>query len=151
MNKFTLFYEEFRADDRLSLHGINFSNCIVVRLVVDGVLLHEEKGFEDSLLYFSELQRSSLGAGRYLIFTCACGIAEDGGWDGIVVCHDSNSVSWEFSVGDVRYTYRFDRNEYLDEIESMSVFLKDAGLHIEPSNVVFPENMSGPQKADEVV
>jgi hypothetical protein len=34
---------------------------------------------------FNELGKSIKEGGKYLIFTCACGIADDGGWDYIDV------------------------------------------------------------------
>jgi hypothetical protein len=146
MNRIIFFAEEFRDAEVLNIYGIEFHDCIVVRAVVDGELIHELSEFEDSLIYVPELLRSLEGPGRYLIFTSSCGIAEDGGWDGVVVDHELNLVSWSFDVGEVSYFYKFEKTEYFNEIESIASVIEKSNLRLEPkpTSVVFPESMSGP-------
>lgn len=145
MNSIIFFVEEFIGNEILDMHGIVFRDCIVVRAVVDGELIHEMPGFDDSLIYFPELLRSLEGAGRYLIFTSSNGIAEDGGWDGVAVDCDSEFVSWSFVVGEVNFFYRFQRDEYFSEIGDIAAVVNKSSLRVEPTDVVFPEMMAGPE------
>jgi hypothetical protein len=134
--------------EELKLDGISFPRCAFVHAIINGSFdsLNE---FPDSLVVFSELERSLSGSGRYLIFTCACGVADDGGWDYVNVSHHGPTIGWSFSR-DQDYSFVFQKDLYrasvrhcADQIASL-----DAGMHLEPSSFVYPEeNNQGEQAA----
>ena len=109
-------------------------------MLIDGEDIEELDGFEDALVVFEELRKSTESSGKYLIFTCACGVAEDGGWEGVDVSIDGDNVKWEFEVGDKFYRYIFDKNEYLAEVQSIITPIEKTDLQIEPRSVIYPEN-----------
>lgn len=141
MNNIFFYIEEFKDGVELLLHGIRFHDCVIVRALIDGELINEKNGFEDSLIYIDELARSAERSGRYLIFTCACGIAEDGGWEGVEVNHYQNEVTWNFELGDEQYKFIFSKRDYLSEVDSVVGAVKRSTLSVEPSHVIFPESM----------
>ena len=140
MNSLTLYLEEHKNDSELLKHGIHFKNSIFIKMLIDGEDIEELDGFEDALVVFEELRKSTESSGKYLIFTCACGVAEDGGWEGVDVSIDGDNVKWEFEVGDKFYRYIFDKNEYLAEVQSIITPIEKTDLQIEPRSVIYPEN-----------
>ncbi len=96
------------------------------------------ESFEDGTVYWPELKASSIESGRYLIFTCACGVAEDAGWELVKVTHTISEVIWEFDRnGDQKFT--FDKSNYLVQIEACenSMNLSEYPLAVEQA--IFPE------------
>jgi len=140
MNSFTLYLEEYKDDSELFKHGIHFKNSVFIKLLIDGEDIEQQSGFEDALVVFDELVKSMEASGKYLIFTCACGVAEDGGWEGVDVTINENDVKWEFEVGDKVYKYTFDKNEYLSEVQSIILPIEKTDLKVEPRSVVYPGN-----------
>ena len=140
MNTLTLYLDQYTNGRRLDKHGLEFVDTSLIGALIDGEDIDKSKYFESALIYFSELEASKSSSGTYLIFTCACGIAEDGGWEGVVVSIEENIVSWEMDVGAEILRYSFDRKEYESEIESMRRSLNASDLPLEPTAVVFPEN-----------
>jgi hypothetical protein len=139
MNSLTVYVEEYSDGEVLLKHGIRFSNSLIIKVLIDGEDIQDFEGFEDSLIYFDELKESAKKAGKYLIFTCSCGIAEDGGWEGVDVDITDDQVTWVFEVGDKIHRYTFDKSEYLNEIQSVLPQVEGAKLKVEPSSVMFPE------------
>jgi hypothetical protein len=135
------------GSEELKLDGITFSRCAFVHVIINGSFdsLNE---FPDSLVAFSELERSLTGSGRYLIFTCACGVADDGGWDYVDVSHHESTISWRFSR-DHEYSFIFQKDSYreavsicADRIESL-----DTGTLLEPTSFVYPEEETQGEQA----
>lgn len=86
-------YEEGAA---LLLQGIWFAGVSIVSALIDGDTLAEiNPELDGVLIVFEELQASTQAFGRYFIFTCACGLAECGGWDGIDV-----TIEGQQSIGE---------------------------------------------------
>jgi hypothetical protein len=97
---------------------------------------------DSSLVVFPELMRSLSGSGKYLIFTSASGIADEGGWEGVDVKFERNIVTWSFEVEDMQYGFNFDGIEYEMEIRKMEQELKilTKTFELEPSAVFLPES-----------
>ncbi|WP_216740435.1 hypothetical protein [Hahella sp. HN01] len=142
MNSFTLYPEEYRNGNTLTKDGISFSESVVVKLLIDGEDVEEIGGFSDALVYFDELRSSIDSSGKYLIFTCANGIAEDGGWEGVSVEFGDETVNWKFEFGGRFFDYTFDRKEYVSEIDSLATYLVNCDLQLAPKSVIFPEVFS---------
>lgn len=79
------------------------------------------------------------GGGNYLIFTCACGIAEDGGWEGVAVEMTETTVSWHLESGTRALDFCFDRAGYASAIGAVEARIAINALPLEPRVVVFPE------------
>lgn len=138
MNSLTLFLEEHTGTDIINIEGIPFENAIFVKMLIDGVGIEELDCFDDSQVYFEELRESCSSSGNYLIFTCACGIAEDAGWDGVAVKIDETTVKWTFELGNRIYYYSFDLDEYHAEIKAIELQLRQTKLTLQPTGVIFP-------------
>ncbi|WP_147445687.1 hypothetical protein [Corallococcus aberystwythensis] len=123
----------------LELDGIRFSEVAFVRIGIDGEELQSRPQFSDALVVFDELEKSATGSGRYLIFTCACGIAEDGGWEGVEVDLDDSTVRWTLEVASEPIRFVFDRALYVSEINGLRRQLAHEALPLAPRGVVFPE------------
>ncbi|WNG39965.1 hypothetical protein F0U61_44505 [Archangium violaceum] len=139
MNWFALFLHQLTDGRSEERGGSVFKGVSFVKVVIDGQELEEMDAFRDSLVYFDELARSAESSGRYLIFTCTCGIAEDGGWEGVNVDVTESTVSWELEVGAERLRFTFDHREYVSEIESVKAALGSSPLPLEPRAVIFPQ------------
>lgn len=138
MNSLILYVDRIGVGSSLRMDGILFSEVSLVRVMVDGQALHEIGEFKDSLVCFDELMLSAKGSGRYLIFTCACGVAEDGGWEGVEVRHSDSSVTWDLELAAERLHFEFERADYLSQLSAVSEAVGAAGLPLAPRAVVFP-------------
>lgn len=143
MENIILYVEEYGGAKELVKDGINFKNSQVIKLLIDGYEIDSNKGFEDSLIYFDELEKSFEKSGNYLIFTCACGIADDGGWEGVFVKVSGSKITWTIEVGDSVLNFSFDKEQYVSEVLSVKKHLEsNDALTLEPSSVTFPEDFS---------
>jgi hypothetical protein len=140
MNLLNLCVEQISDGRQVFRDGICFSNVLLVGMFIDGQNIEEREVFRDSLVYFDELERSVESSGNYLIFTCACGVAEDGGWEGVKVEVTESTVSWELEAGAEVLRFTFERKAYVSEIESVRKVLQSSSLPLEPGAVVFPED-----------
>jgi hypothetical protein len=68
------------------------------------------------------LRDSRERSGPHLIFTCACGIAECGGWEPVEVGHRAGRVSWTLSSPG-QYSWTFDAEQYRSELEVLELLL----------------------------
>ncbi len=141
-NSIVIYIEEYRKGSELIKHGICFNNSLLIKILIDGESIDELDGFEDAFVVFEELLESTKSSGKYLIFTCACGIAEDGGWEGVIVIVDETEVTWEFELGDKNYQFKFGKKEYVSQVQSILIPLKETELQVEPASVIFPENFN---------
>lgn len=119
--------------------GLVFTSCAFIKIRIDGLDLLSASDFEGSVLVMAELEQSVHGNGQYLIFTCACGIADDAGWAEIDVKHRNGRVCWSFER-EGRYAYEFDAKQYATEVSNCHSHIQDLPRHItlEPRTVVFP-------------
>lgn len=138
MDTLALYLDRFEDGRLLEKDGIVFSNVSIVKLLIDGEDLDDVYSFQNSLIYFNELRESTLNSGSYFIFTCACGVAEDGGWEGVIVTHSGEVVEWTIDVGSRVYRYVFNKQRYCDEIEALRMAINISNLPMEPRQVIFP-------------
>jgi hypothetical protein len=96
----------------------------------------------DAMVFGDELMNSLKGSGRYLIFVNASGIADDGGWSGVDVLHDKDTIQWTFEVDDRHYFYCFDELSYRSQVKRIGAEIAQlpSGIVLEPSQVMFPED-----------
>jgi hypothetical protein len=140
MNTLILYLEQLTGEHTISKDGIHFHDVAIVKMMIDGSDFDEFSPFKDSLVFFDELEKSKESSGNYLIFTCACGIAEDGGWEGVQVTLQDSTVNWKIDVGEGIIEYTFARSEYDIEIKSVKDMLQKNSFPVEPTAVIFPEN-----------
>ena len=138
MNTLILYLEQITGDHSISKEGIHFHNVALVKMIIDGDDINELFDFKDSLIVCSELEESKENSGNYLIFTCACGNAEDGGFDGVQVTLNETTVEWKIADGLRTLEYQFLRSEYDIEINSLKIMLQENSLPVEPTRVIFP-------------
>ncbi len=142
MNHISLFLEEYKNNDKLYKDGLLFHDIIVIKLLIDGEAIEDNEYFDDALIYFNELKASTVYSGKYLIFTCACGVAEDGGWEGVNVEVEEHKIKWCMEVGGKIFRYVFNKSEYISEVKAIEISINNTNLILEPSAVVFPERFS---------
>jgi hypothetical protein len=123
-----------------TIDGITFRQAAFVVASEDSEIAHLLR-VNESVIVLSELVRSMFSSGRYLIFTSASGIADDGGWEGIYVTHICDEVIWTFEYDEVKYDWHFQISSYMATIENIKSQLKHLPKNflLEPSQVVFPE------------
>ena len=91
-----------------------------------------------SLAYYPELIKTVQGSGDFLIFTCACGVADCAGWEKVSVRHEEEIVRWDFSYNGNTYAFRFDKNFYIGEIQRLIFEVELHTYEIEPKHVIEP-------------
>ena len=116
MNRLKINVVTLKEDEYLIRDSIRFENCSYLQLLIDDKDIATYPDFEDILIVPSELRKSSLQTGEYLLFTCACGVADDGGWSKIKVTHSEAIVQWDFLRGKP-YCFKFSKENYLKEIQ----------------------------------
>jgi hypothetical protein len=139
MHTLALSVEVIGPDEVKETDGIKFTSCAFVRIKIDGVDFLSKPEFEGSSVCFAELERSLIASGRYLVFTCVCGIAADAGWSEIDVVHESAAVRWSFHRGE-DFHLVFALGQYRETIEACrdAITALDVGISLEPKHVVFP-------------
>jgi len=68
------------------------------------------------------------------LFTCACGVADDGGWTTIKVTHSEAIIQWDF-LRDKPYCFKFSKENYLKEVQ----FINKEDYTFIPKEIIFPE------------
>lgn len=129
------------TDGNEILEGLMFSNIAYIVISIDNESLLKNEPFESSFVYFDELKKSASNGGNFLIFTSISGIADEAGWDFINVIHEHNSIKWVFDRETLKFSYVFDKNEYIQEVNYLTnkIVNLDKNLTLEPSHVVYPE------------
>lgn len=137
MNTLWLSLDFVPAHEVRKIDGIQFSSCVFIKLEIDHRNLLEQDGFAGSVVYFQELEKSMQASGEFFIFTCACGIPEDAGWDRIHVKHEGKIVHWSFKREEP-FHFAFDRNQYIAAIENCANKLKklDHKWDVEPKHLI---------------
>lgn len=141
-NRLNLSVEICSKSNPRTIDGISMDDCAFIGIQIDGVNLLEESFYEGGLPVFEELANTLNGDGNYLIFTCACGVADDGGWNTVEVSHQGGLVGWVIRRGDCILEYHFDGTQYSDTIHKLTFEvhrLQKEGVRFEPENPVFPE------------
>lgn len=139
MNILSLRVDSYEEDTRLLLQGIRFAGVSIVNALIDGDTLAEiNPELDGVLIVFEELQASTQASGCYLIFTCACGVVECGGWDGIDVATKGAMIHWRSFMGVKSFEYSFSRDQYITEVNSARDALMESSKPVIPQDVVFP-------------
>lgn len=120
--------------------GIYFEDISYIKVLIDQIDLLETDIFIDAFLYFDELEKSIHADGEYLLFTCACGIADDSGWKKVRVSHVDEYIMWEILLhNNIIKTYKFEKTLYVNEISNINMQINNIRIQLEPKYVVFPE------------
>ncbi|MES2571546.1 MAG: hypothetical protein V4710_16015 [Verrucomicrobiota bacterium] len=140
MDAICLDLKRLESGEELTIDGIVFSQCVLIRIHINGGSFDSLEVFPDSLAVFSELERSLAGSGLYLLFSCACGMADDGGWDYVRVTHAESTITWSFHR-DRAYLFRFKKDLYRMAIAECAkqIDLLDPEMPVEPAFIVYPE------------
>ena len=142
-DKIELQLETLTTSKIKKIDGIVMSNCILVDLFINEVSVLGDEFYEDGLVVFDELRKSVETSGDFLIFTCACGVADDGGWEMTNVQHEKAAVKWTVARGDEEKKYVFESASYVEQIRTMAKeieLLQKKGLALEPRNPIPPES-----------
>ena len=122
----------------LSRDGIEFKNNTFIELDIDHQSYLNDKAFEEGTIYWPELKASALSSGDYLIFTCACGIADDASWDLIKVTHSESEVTWVFNRNG-KQRFCFDKAIYQSQIKACEGRMNLTEHPLAVEQAVFPE------------
>ncbi|WP_332604368.1 hypothetical protein [Acinetobacter sp. ESBL14] len=138
MNQLELRLDILGSDQKIYIDNIEFSNCALIKLKIDSRPIEFT---EEAMIVFSELLKSINSDGKFLIFTDASGIADDGGWEGVVVKHYGEKVVWNFEYEDENFHIEFSTENYEDQILNLKSHIDKLPSHIilEPQIVFFPE------------
>ena len=119
------------------------SSCIseYITVEIDGAdFLESSEDLKDSIVYSNGLKSSVLKDGKYLIFTCECGIADCGGWNYVDVTHSEKTISWAFTY-DQKYLFTFERDSYINEVNRfINDLKKNHKDYLEQETAIEPEN-----------
>lgn len=110
-----------------------------LNLKIDGEEFLKKMDRDLNAAVFEELEDSINGNDDYLIFTCACGIADCGGWKKVEVRHEIGKTIWTFEYDDEKFNFEFETEFYRGEIERMRFELNKSKLKLEPHFIVDPE------------
>ena len=134
MNRLKINVVTLKEEEYLIRDSIRFENCSYLQLFINDEDIATYPDFEDILIVPTELYKSSLQSGEYLLFTCACGAADDGGWATIKVTHSEAIVQWDF-LRDKPYCFKFSKENHLKEVQIIN---KEDYTFI-PKEIIFPE------------
>jgi hypothetical protein len=121
MNEIKLSLYVMEQSEQLNIDGIDFESAAFVKVDFQSTANEAESDLISSLIVFSELLKSADGDGKYLIFTSASGVADDGGWSGVNVRHQGASIAWEFWAQENKYRLEFNTDSYLNQIKEMNL------------------------------
>jgi hypothetical protein len=143
MNVFNCYVKEYRESNVFEKNGLVFKNVAIVQVEIDGKNLYDISGFDNAIVVADELLRSFCVSGKYLIFTSLNGFADEGGWDGVDVKYNEETVEWVFEISNIKYFFIFDVLTYRSVFIELEKTIKNLDLKIEPSSVIFPFDWSG--------
>ncbi|CAA0163751.1 hypothetical protein [Tenacibaculum maritimum] len=120
--------------------GILFNDIYYIDIIIDGINIRNNEGFEEIMIVFSEIKNSISKSGKYLIITSASGIADDGGWEGVNVLLKNSFVKWKIEFEKNIYNYSFSKDNLLKEISKIELKIKNIPSNkLEPKWIDFPE------------
>jgi len=123
--------------NKFKLDIVNKNKEFNLRIKVDNIDFLSEIDV-DNVLFFEELIKSSESSGKYLLFTCSCGVADCSGWDYIKIMHNSENIIWDFEHENL-FHFEFNKEEYNSEINRIKKELKAKKIILEPTFVTYPE------------
>jgi hypothetical protein len=140
-NVLELTLEVLQGARSMTLDGIVFKDTALITATIDNMSIGEFGDFGDSLVVLDELVKSCAGTGKYLIFTCACGIADDAGWELIEVVHRASEIDWIMQTDQKPVIFSFSKKEYVSEVERVVKIIEEEIIQeVEPTQVFLPEN-----------
>jgi hypothetical protein len=107
-------------------------------LHVDIIDLIKETEDRKGVVVWGELNKAKNNSGDFLILTCMCGVADDGGFNLITVDRGENLVKWTFN-DDTKIKWTFDKVQFDQELLQLETQVQNLKLPLEPKNVLFPE------------
>jgi hypothetical protein len=138
MNTIKLDLDVIQGNDWVEYEGITFSNCAFIKLIIDDIDLVKLTDYEKGVVVWDEIKKTRFESGDFLILTCLCGIADDGGFQLITVSRNENTVNWTFNDGS-KSKWEFDKNEYDAELIRLENEISKLSVLLEPKDVLFPE------------
>lgn len=141
-NSLDLRLNTVRHPAKITVGDMGFSNSKFIEMKIDDMsVINGDYIFDNTLVYWDELFKSSIESGRYLIFTSANGIADEGGWDYVDVHHIKDEIEWLIVKDGKSIKFSFNTNEYINNINSLKNQIKksDDKLPLEPVHIIFPE------------
>ena len=128
--------------DSKIIDGIEFKNCIIILVSIDGRLTQDIDFLRNGLVVLSELSKSKDNPGTYLIFTDPSGIADAGGWAGVEVGHSDDRITWEVKKYPDRLRFEFSKELYLNAISKMLAKVNAIvpTVDVEPTSFFPPES-----------
>lgn len=124
--------------DPIERDGISFSQCNFLTIEINGVAHDMIAEFKDGAVYWEELRKSAKESGKYLIFTCFCGIPDDAGFDYIRVEHEGKNVIWS-SNRSSQTTFVFSKQRYLNQILGCEEKLEKGIFPVAITSSEYPE------------
>jgi hypothetical protein len=123
------------------ISDLAFSGACIICPIIDGKnILFDDLWFDNGLLVWSELEKSTLSSGKFLLFTTVIGVADEGGWDYVIVKHTDTTVEW-FLDRDSKRSYSFDKQAYTKAVKILGESLSNISKEyiLEPKFVLEPE------------
>lgn len=139
MNDFHCYLKRYEGKHIFEKDGLCFTNSAMLYIEIDGEDLYALEDFDGAIVVADELIKSARVSGRYLIFTELNGIADEGRWDGVLVTHDSDCVTWIFEADWGRFNYSFNPQQYKQVLAEIATQIQMLDLTLEPSAVIFPQ------------
>ena len=138
MNQIQFELAVLEGSEAVEYENIIYSKCAFIKLHVDGIDLIKLTEDRKGVVVWDELKKTLLSSGDYLILTCMCGVADDGGFNLVTVQRNDSYVTWTFN-DDSGVALIFDKFQYDMEVSSLGSEINELIVPLEPSNVVFPE------------
>jgi hypothetical protein len=145
MNKFELSLLLVNEDNPLVIEHLDFNGQMLVDVYIDDQLIRNTEFFDTALIVLSELSKSIMVSGKYLLFTSPSGIADAGGWHGVnVEVKTDEFVTWNLYRDDDVLNYKFNYVDYKSEIQKMADLTNNMKneYKLGPEDVFFPEDWS---------
>ncbi|MFN6944507.1 MAG: hypothetical protein ACK4ND_06135 [Cytophagaceae bacterium] len=117
--------------EQVEYKNIIYSNCAFIKLIVDGIDLIKETEDRKSVINWGELIKTKFDSGNFLLLTCMCGDATDGGFKKVKVERNEDTVKWTFNDNS-NIIWTFDINKYDKAISRMEHELETLTVKLEP-------------------
>jgi hypothetical protein len=140
MNKLRLELDIISGKDTFEYENITFTNCVFLKLKVDGINLITRNKDRKGIIVWDELKKTLTKSGQFLILTCICGVADDAGFDFVDIKRNEHSVSWRFN-DESKLNLEFRKKEYDQELLRLKKEINklDTKIKLEPINLIYPE------------
>jgi hypothetical protein len=128
----------------LKIDGIDFSNTIFFRPIINGRDFISKYLEDDALAIASEWKKCILNNEKCLLFTSLIGIADEGGWEFCKVNKYNNAINILIPFNDGEFRFSFDGFQFVNELNTALKNLNQLSASnpsstLEPRTVVFPE------------